>query len=70
MNQVTATDADDAEFGRVQYFLCDGYSSKDAHPLFKINSVTGEICVAQDIDYEDGIVTFDLLVKAEDQVCI
>ncbi|KAA0722319.1 Protocadherin-23 Cadherin-27 [Triplophysa tibetana] len=65
--QVTATDTDDAEFGRVQYFLCDGYSSKDAHPLFKINSVTGEICVAQDIDYEDGIVTYDLLIKAEDQ---
>lgn len=65
--QVTATDADDAEFGKVQYSLCDGYISEDAHPFFNINSVTGEICVSQDIDYEAGFVTFDLLIKAEDQ---
>ncbi|XP_016148051.1 protocadherin-23 [Sinocyclocheilus grahami] len=65
--QVTATDADDAEFGSVQYSLYDGFSSKDDHPYFHINSVTGEICVSQDIDHEAGLVTFDLSIKAEDQ---
>ncbi|XP_039549970.1 protocadherin-23 [Pimephales promelas] len=65
--QVTAIDADDAEFGSVRYSLYDGYSSKDDHPFFHINSVTGEICVSQDIDHEAHLVTFDLLIKAEDQ---
>nr|XP_021332170.1 protocadherin-23 isoform X1 [Danio rerio] len=65
--QVTAIDADGAEFGSVQYFLYDGFSGKDVHPFFHINSVTGNICVSQDIDYEAGLLTFDLLIKAEDQ---
>ncbi|RXN06608.1 protocadherin-23 [Labeo rohita] len=64
--QVTAIDADDAEFGSVGYSLYDGFSSKDDHPFFHINSITGEICVSQDIDHESGLVTFDLLIKAED----
>ncbi|XP_067297751.1 protocadherin-23 [Pseudorasbora parva] len=58
--QVTAIDADDAEFGSVRYSLYDD------HPFFHINSVTGEICVSQDIDHEAGLVTFDLFIKAED----
>lgn len=66
--QVTAIDADDAESGSVRYSLYDGFSSKDDNPFFHINSVTGEICVSQDIDHEAGRVTFDLLIKAEDQV--
>ncbi|XP_067261327.1 protocadherin-23 isoform X2 [Chanodichthys erythropterus] len=65
--QVTAIDADDAESGSVRYSLYDGFSSKDDNPFFHINSVTGEICVSQDIDHEAGRVTFDLLIKAEDQ---
>ncbi|XP_051755718.1 protocadherin-23 isoform X2 [Ctenopharyngodon idella] len=65
--QVTAIDADDAEFGSVRYSIYDGFSSKDDNPFFHINSVTGEICVSQDIDHEAGHVTFDLLIKAEDQ---
>ncbi|KAK2908823.1 hypothetical protein Q8A67_004660 [Cirrhinus molitorella] len=65
--QVTAIDADDAEFGSVRYSLYDGFSSKDDHPFFHINSITGEICVSRDIDHEAGLVTFDLLIKAEDQ---
>ncbi|ROL53145.1 Protocadherin-16 [Anabarilius grahami] len=65
--QVTAIDADDAESGSVRYSLYDGFSSKDDNPFFHINSVTGEICMSQDIDHEAGRVTFDLLIKAEDQ---
>ncbi|XP_051560919.1 protocadherin-23 [Myxocyprinus asiaticus] len=65
--QVTAIDADDAEFGAVRYSVSDGYISKDSHPFFHINSVTGAICVSQDIDREAGFVIFDLLIKAEDQ---
>lgn len=52
----------------MRYSLYDGFSSKDDHPFFHINSVTGEICVSQDIDHEARLVTFDLLIKAEDQV--
>lgn len=52
----------------MQYSLYDGFSSKDDHPYVHINSVTGEICVSQDIDHEAGLVTFDLSIKAEDQV--
>ncbi|KAG9344076.1 hypothetical protein JZ751_012556 [Albula glossodonta] len=65
--QVTATDADSGEFGRVQYSLYHGFDSYDKHPLFLINPSSGQICVSQDIDREARLVTHDLLVKAEDQ---
>lgn len=67
--QVSAEDADGGEFGTVRYSFSDGYNSEDSHPLLQINPVTGDICVSQDIDRDAGLMTFDLLVKAEDQVC-
>ncbi|XP_076149286.1 protocadherin-23 [Alosa pseudoharengus] len=66
--QVTAVDADGSEFGVVRYSLSDGFDREDQRPLFHINPVTGEICVDQDIDRDAGLVTYDLQVKAEDQV--
>ncbi|XP_066518474.1 protocadherin-23 [Hoplias malabaricus] len=65
--QVSAVDADGGEFGVVRYSFSDGYHSEDTHPFFTINSTTGDICVSQDIDRDAGLVTFDILVKAEDQ---
>ncbi|KAJ8399248.1 hypothetical protein AAFF_G00412860 [Aldrovandia affinis] len=65
--QVTATDADGGEFGRVQYSLYHGFDSYDKHPLFLIHPDSGWICVSQDIDREAGPVNHDILVKAEDQ---
>lgn len=67
-SKVTAVDADDSEFGRVRYSLSDGFDREDQRPLFHINPVTGEICVDQDIDRDAGLVTYDLQIKAEDQV--
>uniref|UniRef100_A0A8B9HFJ7 Protocadherin-16 n=1 Tax=Astyanax mexicanus TaxID=7994 RepID=A0A8B9HFJ7_ASTMX len=66
--QVSAEDADGGEYGMVHYSFSDGYNGEDSHPLFHINPVTGDICVSQDIDRDEGLLTFDLLVKAEDQV--
>ncbi|KAL7855856.1 hypothetical protein AOLI_G00194600 [Acnodon oligacanthus] len=65
--QVSAEDADGGEFGMLHYSFSDGYNSEDLHPFFFINAVTGDICISQDIDHDAGLVTFDLLVKAEDQ---
>ncbi|KAJ8335644.1 hypothetical protein SKAU_G00389860 [Synaphobranchus kaupii] len=65
--QVTATDADSGEFGRVTYSLYHGLNSYDKHPVFLIHPNSGEICVSQDIDREAGPVNYDILVKAEDQ---
>ncbi|XP_022522918.2 protocadherin-23 [Astyanax mexicanus] len=65
--QVSAEDADGGEYGMVHYSFSDGYNGEDSHPLFHINPVTGDICVSQDIDRDEGLLTFDLLVKAEDQ---
>ncbi|XP_072526719.1 protocadherin-23 [Salminus brasiliensis] len=65
--QVIAEDADGGEFGMVRYSFSDGYNSEDSHPLFHINPVTGDICVYEDIDCDGGLVTIDLLIKAEDQ---
>ncbi|TRY68197.1 hypothetical protein DNTS_025755 [Danionella cerebrum] len=62
--QVNARDADDET---VLYSLFDGFSSKDVHYFFHMNPVTGDICISQDIDHEAGLVTFDMIIKAEDQ---
>uniref|UniRef100_A0AAY4AB03 Cadherin domain-containing protein n=1 Tax=Denticeps clupeoides TaxID=299321 RepID=A0AAY4AB03_9TELE len=64
--QVRALDSDGGDFGKVRYFLSDGFNKEDQRSLFHINPATGEICVDQDIDRDAGIVTYDLLVKAED----
>ncbi|XP_064191411.1 protocadherin-23 [Anguilla rostrata] len=65
--QVTATDADSGELGRVTYSLYRGLDSFDKHPVFLIHPDSGEICVSEDIDREAGLVNYDILVKAEDQ---
>ncbi|KAL1023495.1 hypothetical protein UPYG_G00041480 [Umbra pygmaea] len=65
--QVEATDADSSHFGTVRYSLSDGFDRQGNHPLFQINSDSGELCVSQDIDRDSGPATYDLLVKAEDQ---
>ncbi|KAM6972438.1 protocadherin-23 [Aplochiton taeniatus] len=64
--QVVATDADGPDFGKVLYFLSDGFDMQDEHPLFHINPETGELCVSQDVDRDSGQTTYDMLVKAED----
>ncbi|XP_030644108.1 LOW QUALITY PROTEIN: protocadherin-23 [Chanos chanos] len=65
--QVSAVDADSGDFGTVSYSLADSFRGDDDHPHFRVDPVSGEICVSQDIDREAGLVTFDLSVKAEDQ---
>ncbi|XP_018591367.2 protocadherin-23 isoform X2 [Scleropages formosus] len=65
--QVSAADADGAEFGRVRYSLVDGFDRYDKRHLFDINPESGDICVARDFDREAGHVDRDVLVKAEDQ---
>ncbi|KAG7458772.1 hypothetical protein MATL_G00224240 [Megalops atlanticus] len=64
--QVTATDADTGEFGKVRYSLSHGLDSFDKHPLFQIDPDSGQVCVSQDIDREAGLMNHDILVKAED----
>uniref|UniRef100_A0A3B5LDQ8 Protocadherin-16 n=1 Tax=Xiphophorus couchianus TaxID=32473 RepID=A0A3B5LDQ8_9TELE len=64
--QVVATDADSPEFGALLYSLLDGFDSQESHPLFQINPHTGELCVSQDIDRDDGMSVHDILIKAED----
>ncbi|XP_056135724.1 protocadherin-23 [Lampris incognitus] len=64
--QVVATDADSPDFGTLRYSLSDGFDEQERHPLFQINSESGELCVSQDIDRDAGQTTHDILVKAED----
>ncbi|XP_014897498.1 protocadherin-16 [Poecilia latipinna] len=64
--QVVATDADSPEFGALLYSLSDGFDSQESHPLFQIDPHTGELCVSQDIDRDDGTSVHDILIKAED----
>uniref|UniRef100_A0A665W9S6 Protocadherin-16 n=1 Tax=Echeneis naucrates TaxID=173247 RepID=A0A665W9S6_ECHNA len=64
--QVIATDADSPDFGRVLYSLSNGFDKQDKHPLFQIHPQTGELCVFQDIDRDEGQTVHDILVKAED----
>lgn len=66
--QVVATDVDGRDFGTVRYSISDGFDKQDTHPLFQINPDSGELCISQDIDRDSGLATYDLLVKAEDQV--
>ena len=68
--QVVATDADGPDFASLQYSLSDGFDRKDLHPLFHINTDTGEVCVSQDIDHDTGQTSHDILVKAVDQVSV
>ncbi|XP_066488986.1 protocadherin-23 [Tiliqua scincoides] len=64
--QVKATDRDSGLFGHIEYFLYDGFHNYEKSKAFQINSSSGHICVAQDIDSEEDPSTYDLLVKATD----
>ncbi|XP_067407966.1 protocadherin-23 [Emydura macquarii macquarii] len=64
--QVKATDADAGQFGRIEYFLYDGFHNYEKSKAFQIDPHTGHICVCQDIDREEDPATYDLLVKATD----
>ncbi|KAM9143867.1 protocadherin-23 [Pangshura tecta] len=64
--QVKATDADAGQFGRIEYFLYDGFHNYEKSKAFQIDPHTGHICVYQDIDREGDPATYDLLVKATD----
>ncbi|XP_024054011.2 protocadherin-23 [Terrapene carolina triunguis] len=64
--QVKATDADAGQFGRIEYFLYDGFHNYEKSKAFQIDLHTGHICVCQDIDREGDPATYDLLVKATD----
>lgn len=63
--QVVATDADSPEYAVLHYSLSDGFDQTE-HPLFHIQPTTGELCVSQDIDRDQGHSVYDLLVKAQD----
>lgn len=54
----------------MRYDFSDAFNTEYTNNLFHINSITGEICVSGDIDRDEGLVNFDLLVKAEDQVSV
>ncbi|XP_050802158.1 protocadherin-23 isoform X3 [Gopherus flavomarginatus] len=64
--QVKAADADAGQFGRIEYFLYDGFHNYEKSKAFQIDPHTGHICVCQDIDREGDPATYDLLVKATD----
>uniref|UniRef100_H2ZZL6 Protocadherin-16 n=1 Tax=Latimeria chalumnae TaxID=7897 RepID=H2ZZL6_LATCH len=64
--QVTATDADSGPFGTVRYSLYEGFNNYEKSQLFRIDPDSGQICVSQDIDKEEGPASHDVLVKAED----
>ncbi|KAM4750324.1 protocadherin-23 isoform 2-T3 [Anableps anableps] len=64
--RVVATDADSPEFAALFYSLSDGFDNQEKHPLFQINPHTGELCVSQDIDRDNGPSVHDFLIKAED----
>lgn len=52
----------------MRYDFSDAFNTEYTRKLFHMNPFTGEICVSLDIDRDAGLVNFDLLVKAEDQV--
>ncbi|MBN3316213.1 PCD23 protein, partial [Atractosteus spatula] len=64
--QVTARDPDDGKFGTVRYSLYDGFNNYEKPQAFQIYPDSGQICVSQDIDRDEGPAYYDLLVKAED----
>ncbi|KAK0148611.1 Protocadherin gamma-A9 [Merluccius polli] len=60
---VSATDADDGVNGEVTYGL--GRISEKSRKLFSLDRHTGEIFVAGDVDFEEGI-TYEMFVEAKD----
>ncbi|XP_060102606.1 protocadherin-23 [Heteronotia binoei] len=64
--QVKATDRDSGHFGLIEYFLYNGFHNYEKSKAFQIDPSSGYICVSQDIDREEDLSTYDLLVKATD----
>ncbi|KAK0148613.1 Protocadherin gamma-A9 [Merluccius polli] len=60
---VSATDADDGVNGEVTYGL--GRISEKSRKLFSLDRHTGEIFVAGDVDFEEGI-KYEMFVEAKD----
>lgn len=68
--QVKATDADSGSFGQVHYSLYEKYHTLKESQKFFIDRDSGHICVSQDIDREGDVESYELLVKAQDQVSL
>ncbi|XP_039606214.1 protocadherin-23 [Polypterus senegalus] len=64
--QVVASDMDNGKFGKLTFFLYDGFTKQEKSSMFRIEPDTGKVCIAQDIDRENGLSSFDAIVKAED----
>ncbi|XP_067888834.1 protocadherin-23 [Heterodontus francisci] len=64
--QVTARDADSGHFGTIHYSLHEGFNNYEKSDLFTVDTSTGQVCTAQNIDRDDGPPSYDLLVTAED----
>ncbi|XP_015265545.1 PREDICTED: protocadherin-16-like [Gekko japonicus] len=64
--QVEASDRDSGHFGHIEYFLYNGFHNYEKSKAFQIDPSNGYICVSQDIDREEDLSTYDLLVKATD----
>uniref|UniRef100_A0A8C4TK00 Cadherin domain-containing protein n=1 Tax=Erpetoichthys calabaricus TaxID=27687 RepID=A0A8C4TK00_ERPCA len=64
--QVVASDMDSGKFGKLTFFLYDGFTKQEKSSMFRIEPDTGKVCIAQDIDRENGLSSFDAIVKAED----
>ncbi|XP_058887587.1 protocadherin-23 isoform X1 [Acipenser ruthenus] len=64
--QVTATDADSDDFGKVRYSLYDRFNNYEKSHLLRMDTDSGQVCISQDIDRDGGLANFDVLVKAED----
>lgn len=63
-----ATDADSGSFGKVYYTLYEKYQTLMESQKFYIEKDSGRICVSKDIDREGDLESYELLVKAQDQV--
>ncbi|XP_041034757.1 protocadherin-23 [Carcharodon carcharias] len=64
--QVSARDADSGHFGTIRYSLYEGVNKYEKSHFFTIDSSTGKVCTAQNMDRDDGPPIYDLLVMAED----
>ncbi|KAM6440855.1 protocadherin-23 [Liasis olivaceus] len=64
--QVKATDQDSGHFGRIEYFLYNGFHNNEKSEAFQIDINSGCIYVSQDVDREEDPSTYDFLVKAID----
>ncbi|XP_072352111.1 protocadherin-23 [Scyliorhinus torazame] len=64
--QVSARDADSGHFGTIYYSLYEGVSNYEKSHLFTIDTATGKVYTAHNMDRDDGPSSYDLVVIAED----